>query len=194
MKNLKQNTKVWLITGKPGIGKTTVLMKTIHLIRMHGYAIGGMLSREVRVKGERTGFELIDLASGRKGLLASIKFKTGPRLGKYRVNLIDLVEIGVGGLLNAIDFCDVIVCDEIGPMELFSPDFKRAVKTIIQSGKPIFGVIHKRFNEPFIQEIKSEPFVEVIEVTLENRAKLPEILSERILSMIRSELNANKNE
>ncbi|MCP8304427.1 MAG: NTPase [archaeon] len=192
MKNSKESTRVWLITGNPGVGKTTVLMETIHIIRAHGYAIGGMLCREVRVKGERTGFELMDVASGRKGVLASIKLNTGPKLGRYRVNLIDLAEIGVKGLLNAIDFCDVIVCDEIGPMELFSPDFRRAVKVVVESGKPILGIVHKRLNDPLIQELKSKPFVEVIEVTEDNRVKLPKILAERILSKVEDESNASK--
>jgi len=192
MKNSKE-PRVWLITGDPGIGKTTVLLKTINIIREHGYAMGGMLCREVRVKGGRIGFELIDLASGQKGILASIKFNTGPKLGRYRVNLIDLTKIGVKGLLNAITFCDVIVCDEIGPMELFSPDFRRAVKTVLESGKPIIGIIHKHFNEPFIQELKSKPFIEVIEVTKENRVGLPKILADRILSKIKNETHANRS-
>ncbi|MEM3436917.1 MAG: NTPase [Nitrososphaerales archaeon] len=182
---MKELVKVWLITGDPGIGKTTVLMKIMNIIRNNGYALGGMLCKEIRVKGERTGFELMDIASGRKGVLASTKLNTGPRLGKYRVNLVDLAEIGAKSLMDAINFCDVIICDEIGPMELFSPDFRHAVKVIVESGKPVLGVVHKRLKDPLIQELKSKPFVEIIEVTLENREKLPTKLAEEILSKIK---------
>ncbi|MGQ9468606.1 MAG: NTPase [Nitrososphaerales archaeon] len=188
---MKESVRVWLITGDPGIGKTTILIKTMIIMRNHGYALGGMLCKEVRVKGERTGFELMDVASGKKGVLASIKLNTGPRLGKYRVNLVDLAEIGAKGLMNAIDFCDVIICDEIGPMELFSPEFRNAVKSIAESGKPVLGIVHKRLNDPLIQEIKSKPFVEVIEVTYENREKLPSILAEGILSRIKGKDHAS---
>jgi len=192
VQGLKESVRVWLITGNPGIGKTTVLIKTMSIMRSHGYALGGMLCREVRVKGERTGFELMDVASGQKGILASTKLNTGPKLGKYRVNLIDLAEIGAKGLLNAIDFCDIIICDEIGPMELFSPDFRHAVKVIAESGKPVLGIVHKRLNDPLIQELKSKPFVEVIEVTHENREKLPRILAEGILSKIKGKNYASE--
>ena len=192
MQSLKESVRVWLITGDPGIGKTTVLIKTMNVMRNYGYALGGILCKEVRAKNERVGFELIDVASGQKGVLASTKLNAGPRLGKYRVNLIDLAEIGAKGLLNAIDFCDIIICDEIGPMELFSPEFRNAVKTIVESGKPVLGIVHKRLNDPLIQEIKLKPFVEVIEVTQENREKLPEILAERLLSKIKGKNYANE--
>ncbi|MEM3383420.1 MAG: NTPase [Nitrososphaerales archaeon] len=177
--------RVWLITGDPGVGKTTVLMKIMSIIRNYGYALGGMLCREIRVKGERTGFELMDVASGRKGVLASVELNTGPRLGKYRVNLVDLAEIGAKSLVDAINFCDLIICDEIGPMELLSPDFRHAVKFILESGKPVLGIIHKHFKDPLIQELKSKPFVEIIEVNFENREKLPKELAEKILSKIK---------
>lgn len=185
MQDLKESVRVWLITGNPGIGKTTVLIKIMSIIRNYGYALGGTLCREIRVKGERTGFELIDVASGQKGVLASTKLDTGPRLGKYRVNLVDLAEIGAKSLVNAINFCDVIICDEIGPMELLSPDFRHAIKAIIESGKPVLGIVHKRLNDPLIQELKSKSFVKVVEVTFENREKLPTELAEEILSRIK---------
>jgi nucleoside-triphosphatase len=180
------------MTGEPGVGKTTALVRTISLIRAHGYSIGGMISREVRVKGERIGFELIDLSSGQKGVLASIKLNMGPKVGKYRVNLTDLAEIGAKSLLNAVDFYDIIVCDEIGPMELFSPDFRRAAKVVIDSDKPVIGIIHKSLNDPLLQELKSKLSVEIIEVTHENREKLPEILAEKVISRIKGGYNENE--
>jgi nucleoside-triphosphatase len=185
VQDLEELVRVWLITGNPGIGKTTVLMKIMDIMRNHGYALGGMLCKEIRVKGERIGFELMDVASGRKGVLASTKLNIGPRLGKYRVNLVDLAEIGAKSLLDAIDFCDLIICDEIGPMELFSPDFRHAIKVIIESEKPVVGVVHKHLNDPLIQELKSKSFVKIIEVTIENRGKLPTVLAEEILSKMK---------
>ncbi len=191
MQSLRESVRVWLITGDPGVGKTTVLTKTMNIMRNSGYALGGMLCKEVRVKNERVGFELMDVASGQKGVLASTKLNAGPKFGKYRVNLIDLAEKGAKGLLNAIDFCDVIICDEIGPMELFSPEFRKAVKAVVESGKPVLGIVHKRLNDPLIQDIKSKPFVEVIEVTHENREKLPDLLAERVSLKIKGKNHAN---
>ena len=38
--------RVLLLTGNPGVGKTTVLMKTVNLLKERGFSVGGMLSRE----------------------------------------------------------------------------------------------------------------------------------------------------
>lgn len=119
--------RILLLTGSPGVGKSTTLLRAVEILKNRGYRVGGIITREVREKGSRVGFELIDLTSNRRGWLAHVKQKTGPRLGKYRVNLEDLNSIGVSAILEAVEKCDIIAVDEIGPMELFSEPFKEAV-------------------------------------------------------------------
>ncbi|MEM2210609.1 MAG: NTPase [Nitrososphaerales archaeon] len=177
--------RVWLITGEPGVGKTTTLLKVISLIKSQGFTIGGVISKELRSKGVRFGFELIDVNSGRKGILASTSQNVGPRFGRYRVNLKDLAEIGANALKWAMKNSDVIVCDEIGPMELFSPEFKRAVSEVVKCGKPVIGVIHKRMKNDLLNELRSAPYCELIEVTYENRDKLSEIIANKVLTQLK---------
>jgi nucleoside-triphosphatase THEP1 len=40
--------RLLFITGSPGTGKTTVLLKTIEALKARGYGVGGMVSSEVR--------------------------------------------------------------------------------------------------------------------------------------------------
>jgi len=181
---LNPATRVWLITGDPGVGKTTCLSRTIDLIKSEGYTVGGVISREVRLRGERTGFELIDLKTGQSGVLASTRLNVGPRLGKYRVNLKDVAEVGAKALISASETSNLIVCDEIGPMELFSPEFRRAIESIFESGSLILGVLHKRLKDPLITRLKSAEYVEIVEVTRENRETLPERLAESLLKAL----------
>jgi nucleoside-triphosphatase THEP1 len=42
--------RVLLLTGNPGVGKTTVLMKAVSILKERGYCVGGMISREAREK------------------------------------------------------------------------------------------------------------------------------------------------
>ena len=142
--------RVLLLTGSPGVGKTTLLLKIMDILRAKGYRIGGMVSREVRSSGTRIGFEILDLASGKLGWLAHINQKTGPQVGKYRVNLEDLDKIGVEAVLKAVRECDVIAIDEIGPMELFSEKFRLAVEEAAESGKLLVGVVHWKARDKLV--------------------------------------------
>lgn len=156
--------RIWLLTGEPGSGKTTALMKVVNAVKARGYTIGGVVAVEKRVRGVRVGFEVVDLLSGSRDTLASIDLKTGPRVGKYRVNLKALSDLAVKALIEAKQHCDLIVCDEIGPMEMVSPEFRRAVKEVLQSGKPMIGVIHKRMRDSMADELRASAEVEIVEI------------------------------
>jgi len=175
------------LTGRPGVGKTSVLTRAIDILKAKGNAIGGMISREFREHKVRVGFEIVDLGTGRKGWLAHINQPTGPRVGKYRVNLRDLNTIGVSSLHNAIEEADIIVVDEIGPMELFSSEFKEIVMRGINSKKPMIGTIHSRAYDSLINAIKAKKDTKILEVTPENRAYLHTILVDEIHQYILSQ-------
>ena len=182
---MSQSKRMLLLTGSPGIGKTTVVTRTVALIKTHGYIVHGIISKEKRVKGQREGFELTDLATEARATIASTRLRTGPRVGRYHVNLKDLANVGANALLSAIENSDVIVCDEIGPMEIFSPEFKRAVRAVISSGKPLLGVVHWRLRDDLIDELKSSSEVELFEVSVENRDDLPGTVAEKLISKLK---------
>ncbi|MGB9684557.1 MAG: NTPase [Candidatus Bathyarchaeales archaeon] len=176
--------RVLLLTGSPGVGKTTLLLKIVDILRTKGYRIGGMVSREVRSGGTRIGFEILDLASGKRGWLAHINQKTGPQVGKYCVNLEDLDKIGVEAVLKAVRECDVIAIDEIGPMELFSEKFKRAVREALESGKLLVGVVHWKARDELVDAVKRREDAETFTVTYENRDMLNQNVVEKALEFL----------
>lgn len=172
--------RVLLLTGAPGVGKTTVLIKTVDALAKD-MAVGGMISREAREGGVRVGFEIIDLSNLKKGWLAHINQKTGPQVGKYHVNLQDLENIGAQAITQALETCDVIAIDEIGPMELFSQKFKHAVRQALESEKLVLAVVHAKARDPLISEAKQRADAETFTVTFANREKLPEELTLKAL-------------
>jgi len=173
------------ITGRPGIGKTSVLLMAVDALKARGYKVNGMVSREVRESGVRVGFEISDLETGRRGWLAHVNQPTGPQVGKYRVNLNDINVVGASSILNAVADADVVVVDEIGPMELFSPAFKEAVAQAIRSEKPVLGTIHHRAKDPLITTIRAREDAEILEVTYENRGELHNFIVSRIEECLR---------
>jgi nucleoside-triphosphatase len=176
--------RLLFVAGSPGTGKTSVLLKTIEVLKARGYSVGGMISREVRTCGARVGFEILDLSSGRRGWLAHANQKHGPRIGKYRVNLEDLDSIGAEAIATAVENADVVAIDEIGPMELYSERFKEAVKKAVESRKLVVGTVHWKARDRLIQEISAREDAEIYKVTYENRGNLHEILVEKAVGFL----------
>ena len=75
-----------VLTGPPGIGKTTAVLQIARVLKDRGKNVGGIVSREIRVNNERVGFEFIDLITNDTNVLASI-IGNGPKVGKYFVSL-----------------------------------------------------------------------------------------------------------
>jgi nucleoside-triphosphatase len=173
------------LTGNPGVGKTTVLTKTANALKTEGYTVGGMISREVREGGTRVGFEIHDLNSGRRGWLAHVNQKSGPQIGKYHVNIENLNTIGAEAILAAVENCNVIAIDEIGPMELFSEKFKEATRKALESCKLMVAVVHWKAQDNLIREARNREDAELITVTYENREKLHEAIVEKTLKILK---------
>ncbi|MFZ3167609.1 MAG: NTPase [Candidatus Methanoperedens sp.] len=161
------------ITGAPGSGKSTVCRNVLkHLTCTYG----GMISADIREKGERVGFEILDITTGKQGILAH-KQCSGPRVGSYHVNLEDLNNIGVTSIKNAMD-SDLIVIDEIAPMEFKSPEFIRIVEEALCSDKNMLVVLHQKSSHPVAEKIRKE--FEVFTVMPENREIIVSTIVEKI--------------
>jgi nucleoside-triphosphatase len=169
-----------LITGRPGIGKTSILRRTVKELRRRNYEVGGMICREVREGGIRVGFEIMDLSTGQRGWLAHVNQPTGPKIGKYHVNLTDLDVIGVGAILDALQNADILAVDEIGPMELCSAAFSSALVKAVESSKPMLGTIHYGLSNSLVNSIKTREDAEIIKVTRKNREDLHSLIANHI--------------
>ena len=176
--------RLLFVTGRPGIGKTTVLLNAAEELKAKGYYVGGMISREGRQDGSRVGFEIINFKTGEKGWLAHINQPNGPQVGKYKVNLKDLDSIGVPAIQTALRDADIVVLDEIGPMELFSQAFKQAVMDATSSNKLILGVIHQSARDPMIESVRNRDDTLIVTVTFDNRNDIHNILIRNALQYL----------
>lgn len=152
------------ITGRPGVGKSTVLKEVMSILRNKGWRIGGIICPEIRKNGRRIGFEIIDVASNNRGILASIDIHEGPMVGRYYVNLKDLEEIAISSIRKSIEEYDLTVIDEIGPMELKSKKFYDLVLETLASNKSILAVLHKSLVRDFSVKFSDIKIFEVNEV------------------------------
>lgn len=155
-----------LFTGPPGCGKSTLIEKIVG--QMKG-SCTGFFTRELREQGRRVGFTILTM-DGTQGILAHQNSKSPYRVGKYGVNLEDIDRIAVPSMIPGRDDA-VVVVDEIGKMECFSPLFRNTLVQILDSKNPVVGSISLRGNQ-FIQRIKERKDVRLVQVSEMNRDTL----------------------
>jgi len=130
------------------------------------------------------GFEIMDLSTGHRGWLAHVNQPTGPKIGKYCVNLTDLEVLGAGAIFDALQNADILAVDEIGPMELLSPVFSNALLKAVDSSKPMLGTIHYQLTNSLVNRIKMREDTEILKVTYENRENLQNLIVDRIIECL----------
>ena len=162
-----------IITGLPGVGKTTLIKGILHEIRSLNPI--GFYTEEIREKGIRTGFSLINV-TGEKSILAAENIPSRFRVGKYGVDLVNFEKF-----IGTIPFRDpasrLIIIDEIGKMECFSKLFTDLVMELLSSNKLVIATVALK-GTGLIAQVKSRPNIELIEITQDNRNDLlPKILS-----------------
>ncbi len=160
-----------LLTGRPGIGKTTVIKKVAELL---GERAGGFYTEEIRGPGGRKGFRLVTL-NGQEAVMAHVNLRGQgrPRVSRYGVDVGAIDRIGVAALCRAMAENEVVIVDEIGKMELFSGQFRDVVIQAVSGLKPVVATVMSKPN-PWVDALKVLPQVEVWEVTQESRDGMAE--------------------
>lgn len=106
-----------VLSGPYGSGKTTACRELAHLARQRGLDCAGLIS-PARFEGTRkVGIDVIDLRTGASRPLAEADQQPAPlRTGTYR---FDAEVLAWGAeVLNAAPPCDLLILDELGPLEL----------------------------------------------------------------------------
>ena len=167
-----------LITGVPGVGKTTLIMKIIEA--MEHIRPVGFYTKEIREQGTRTGFSLIS-TNGDRSILSHVNIKSRFKVGKYGVDVA-----GFEAFIKKIPFFDdkisMIVIDEIGKMECFSTKFTKLVRALLDSEKIFIATIALK-GEGLIAEVRRWPDIELFEITRDNRNDLLQRILNRALSI-----------
>ena len=160
---------VLLLTGLPGVGKTTIIRKSVSGFSKRN--IHGFTTEEIRENGERVGFQ-IETFQGSSAVLSHVNLPKSHRVGRYGVD-VDALDKIVGRTLHLEEDTDAYFIDEIGKMECISSRFVNAVTAILDSKIPVVATIAARGSD-FIESVKRRPDVEIRKVNQRNRDLLPE--------------------
>ena len=125
---------VLILTGEIGSGKTTACRKAAKNAAEKGLKAGGILTPPIYADEKKSGFSAEDLSTGERWPLGSKD--TGPGL---KGPVFGLYRFSIGGFARAFgvlktamaDQCDLIVLDEIGPLEVVhKKGFWRILETL----------------------------------------------------------------
>ncbi|WP_322508650.1 nucleoside-triphosphatase [Anaerolinea sp.] len=111
------DVRLSLVTGWRGSGKTTFCAGMVQAARQAGWDVAGLLSPAGFEEGRKTCIRAEDLRTGERRLLASISRQSDEDLafGDWFFNLQTL-QWG-NRVLQASTPCDLLVVDELGPLE-----------------------------------------------------------------------------
>lgn len=168
-----------LITGNPGVGKTTLIQNIISKLHV---SAGGFYTAEVRdEKGRRWGFKIISI-DGQEGVLASVDIISNHKVGKYGVDIEAIDRVGVPAIRDAMKHDELIVVDEIGRMELTSKRFRDLVAQVLDSPKPVLGTVAIK-NTHFAKKANEREDTKIVRLTRANFSEI-ETHIQRLLAEI----------
>lgn len=109
----------FLLSGKREIGKTSLLLKLNEMAKQAGFNVKGVISPGVFVNEQKIGIDLLDLHSNKSIRLADLNQE-----GVHSATVTehwsfhpDGLLLGDDALANSVP-CDLLIVDELGPLEL----------------------------------------------------------------------------
>jgi nucleoside-triphosphatase len=139
----------------------------------------GFLTRELRQRGRRVGFE-IETFAGERGVLAHVELPGPPRVGRYGVDLETFEALALPAMKLRGEK-RVVLVDELGKMELASGRFREATLALFEDPVPIVATVQSR-PHPFTARLRRRAEVQTLPLTTANRDQLPGELARRLSS------------
>lgn len=160
-------TRHLFLTGPKHIGKSTVIDKFLASCSL---TAGGFRTVHIDTMLHDR-FSVHMLRPGEKPTKENLLFICGEPSAETATRFDTLGCAALAQSGNA----ELILMDELGPAEANAVHFRQAVLSALDGDIPILGVL-QRADSPFLRQVAAHENVTVVEVTLENRDTLPQIL------------------
>lgn len=160
-----------VLTGESGCGKTTLCQRVVAALQARGVNVAGVLTPPRFANGEKIGMDVEDVRTGKHDALAE-----RVAVGAGTANLawkFDEANLARGAqILRDAASCDVLVVDELGPLELIHNGGWIIALDILQARNfhDALVVVRPGLVENFQAHVNSE--VQILTATRSNREEL----------------------
>jgi nucleoside-triphosphatase THEP1 len=150
---MKKKNNVIIITGEIGSGKTTLISGISSRLQESGFRTGGIIASAIYEQENKTGYSILDIASGNKMQLSQITEIEGmPRVGKYFF-ISEALDFGRNALsVESNREAQIVLIDEIGAWELQGQGWASSLnELIINCEMPLIITVRKSFLQLVIE-------------------------------------------
>ncbi len=150
---MKKKSNVIIIIGEIGSGKTSLIRKIVDRLKEESIYAGGIIAPAVFTDGIKTGYSIVDIATGKNMPLSQTNEIDGlARVGKYFF-FREGIDFGLAALsTERIRDKQIVLIDEIGAWELQGQGWAKSLnELIINYNIPLIITVRKSFLELVIE-------------------------------------------
>ncbi len=159
-----------LITGKPGIGKSTLIQK---LIDSYDKPMEWVVTQELRSEGgQRVGFQAINSAGETATISHKHTIESNTVIGENKVDVEAIDQMfSLDTLIEKL-----LLVDEIGPIQLLSSAFAQSLQQLLRNSptKLLVATIHQ--SDTRLAQYRNAKDIMLVTVSEKNRDFLPSAL------------------
>lgn len=168
---------LYIITGEQGSGKSEMIQALCDALKSKGLAVSGIIARGIWENGERSGFSIESVAHGDRMVLCENKSHPGWRQFRrfwFNPDAFDTGNIWLKQALNGNS--DVIILDEIGPLELQGEGWAENLSGIFTQTlhRMVIVTVRPSLTEKIISAFNLQP-VRIIDASEDPKKVLEEI-------------------
>lgn len=142
---------VVIITGDKGTGKTTFAKQMAESMKNKNIKISGVLSVGKFENNIKTQFELVDIQTNEKILLASTQIKSDLRFGKFYFNK-EAFRFGEKVINRDIKNYDYILIDEVGMLEIQNGGWYQTIENLFKHpDKKQIWVVRRKYIDNLVK-------------------------------------------
>lgn len=144
----EQTNNLVIVTGQRGAGKTSWCMELSHRARLLGLQPVGLLSPPVFQNGRKVSIDLLDIATGERRRLAERRneeMANGQSVAQTANWRFDAEVLCWGNrILEQIQDCELLILDELGPLELLDEKGLTAGIRVVEARRYRLGCVVAR--------------------------------------------------